>query len=126
MRVERIGLEDHRDVAVAGRQVVDNPVADSHLALGDRLQAGDHAERGRLATTGRPDEDHELAVGNVYGEVANGARAVAVHLSDMRQRHFRHTSDLSPWSRLPVVRPHATSRYDQEQVAIDDRRGLSP
>ena len=32
VRVERVALEDHRDVAILGRDVVDDPVADPELA----------------------------------------------------------------------------------------------
>ena len=56
VRVERVVLEDHRDVALPGARVVDAPVADQDLALGHRLEPGDHPERGRLSAAGRPDE----------------------------------------------------------------------
>ena len=42
VRVERVALEDHRDVAVARGHVVDDPIADLQLALGDLLEARDH------------------------------------------------------------------------------------
>ena len=41
VRVERVVLEDHRDVAILRRDVVHDPVADLDRAVGDRLQAGD-------------------------------------------------------------------------------------
>ena len=47
--VERIVLEHHRDVAILGLDIVDDVVADAHLAAGDLLEAGDHAECGGLA-----------------------------------------------------------------------------
>ncbi len=65
VRVQRVVLEDHGDVAVLGRHVVDDPVADAQLALGDRLEAGDHAQRRGLAAARRADEHHELPVGDV-------------------------------------------------------------
>ncbi len=40
-------------------------VADAQLASRDRLEPGDHPQRGRLAAAGRPDEHEELAVGDV-------------------------------------------------------------
>ncbi len=49
VRVQRVALEDHRHVAVLGRQIVDDAVADLERALADLLEAGDHAQRGRLA-----------------------------------------------------------------------------
>ena len=50
VRVQRVGLEHHRDVAVLGGDVVDDAVADQDLAFADRLQPGEHAEGGRLPT----------------------------------------------------------------------------
>ena len=45
VRVERVVLEDHREVAVARRQVVDPLVADHHVAGGDVLEADDHPQQ---------------------------------------------------------------------------------
>jgi predicted nucleotidyltransferase len=70
--VQRVVLEDHRDVAVLGRQVGDVPVTDVDAALVDLLESRQHAEGGRLAATGRPDEDHELAVADVEVELVHG------------------------------------------------------
>ena len=63
VRIERVVLEHHRDVAVLRRQVVD----DAARRSGRRptvivLEPRDHAERGRLAAARRPDEHDELAV----------------------------------------------------------------
>ena len=60
--------------------VVDDALADPEDALGDLLEAGDHAQRRRLAAAGRADEDHELAVLDLEVEVVHGARAVRVDL----------------------------------------------
>ncbi len=73
VRVERVVLEHHRHVAVARLQVVDDTLADPDLALADLLEAGDHAQRRRLAAARRPDEDDELPVVDV--EVQVGDRA---------------------------------------------------
>ena len=62
VRVERVVLEDHRDVAVLGRRVRDVAVADEDLAVVDLLQPGEHPQGGRLAAPRGPDEHHELAV----------------------------------------------------------------
>ena len=76
VRVERVALEDHRDVAVARGHVVDDPLADADDALADLLEAGDHAQRGRLAAPGRADEHHELAVVDLEIEAVDRARSV--------------------------------------------------
>ena len=70
MRVEGVVLEDHRHVAGLGRQVVDHPAAHFTVPDGDVLEPGDHPQRGRLAATGRADEDDELAVGDLEVELA--------------------------------------------------------
>ena len=72
VRVERVGLEDHGDVAVLGGDVVDDPVADGQRALGDLLQAGEHAQRGGLAAARGADEDQELPVVDLDVEVVDG------------------------------------------------------
>ena len=48
VRVQRVGLEDHRDVAVLGMDGRDVPLADVDRALVDRLQPGQHPQRRRL------------------------------------------------------------------------------
>ena len=45
VRVERIALEHHGDVAIAGRHFVDQPLANVQRATGDGLEAGDHAQQ---------------------------------------------------------------------------------
>ncbi len=65
MRVEGVVLEDHRDVAVLRRHVVDQPLADEDVAGGLLLEAREHAEGGGLAATGGPHEDEELLVADL-------------------------------------------------------------
>ena len=69
VRVERVVLEDHRDVALLGVERVDDPVADPDLALGDLLEAGGHPQCRRLAAPGGADEHHQLAVGDLEVEL---------------------------------------------------------
>ena len=49
--VQRIALEDHRDVAILGLYVVDDAIADQHLARADCLEPGDHSQDRSLAAT---------------------------------------------------------------------------
>ena len=62
VRVERVVLEDHRDVAVLRRHVVHHGLADRDAASRDDLEAGDHSQRRRLPAARGSDEHHELAV----------------------------------------------------------------
>ncbi len=71
VRVERVVLEHHRDVAPARVEVVDDARRRSDLPGADLLEAGDHPQRGRLAAARGPDEHHELARLDLEGEVAD-------------------------------------------------------
>ena len=65
VRVQRVVLEHHRDVAVLRRDVGDVAVADEDAAGVDLFEAGQHAQRRGLATAGGADEDEEFAVGDL-------------------------------------------------------------
>ena len=56
MRIERVVLEHHGDVAIHGRQLVHHHVADQDLTRGDRFEPRDHPQRGRLAAARRSDQ----------------------------------------------------------------------
>src|SRR6185312_8740731 len=58
------------------RHLVDHAAADAQRAVADRFQPGDHAQQGRLAAAGRPDQHQQFAVG--HGEAGAGHRDVAV------------------------------------------------
>jgi hypothetical protein len=49
VRVQGVRLEHHGDVAILGLEVVHDLAADAQLARRDRLEPGDHPQRGRLA-----------------------------------------------------------------------------
>ena len=64
VRVQRVVLENHGDVAVLGRNVGDIAVADEDAAGVDVFQACEHAQGGGLATAGRTDQNEEFPVGD--------------------------------------------------------------
>ena len=114
VRVERVVLEHHRDVAVLRRLVVHHLVADPQLALGDVLEPGDHPQRGGLAAAGGPDEDHELAVLDREAHVPDGLEAVRVPLRDVVQDDLCHSIPLrEPFQPLtaPAVSPATMRRW---------------
>ena len=78
LRVERVALEHHRDVAVSRPHRRDVLAADQDLALVERLEPREHAERRRLAGSRRADEHEQLAV-----------RDRQVQLVDRRLRRYR-------------------------------------
>ena len=65
--IERVGLEDHRDVPVLRVDPRDVVLADDDLAGRDLLQPGDHPKRRGLAAARRADQHHQFAA--VDGEV---------------------------------------------------------
>src|SRR4029078_3434581 len=87
-------LEDHGDVPLARREIVDHALGDPDLAVADLLEAREHAKRGRLAAPRGSDEDHELAVLDLQVEVLDGPRTVVVDLRDavVRDRSHGRTS----------------------------------
>ena len=88
--VERVVLEDHRDVALRRRQVVDQASADSNLAAGHLLEPCDHAQRGRLAAPGRPDQDEELSFADFEAQAVYGEDVRAELLADVIELNGRH------------------------------------
>ena len=72
VRVEREELEDEGDVARRGAVEGDVVAAEQDAAGGRQFEAGDHAQRRRLAAARRPEHDEELAVGDGEVRVPHG------------------------------------------------------
>ncbi len=98
VRIEGVVLEDHRDVAVLGRQIVDDAITDHDLAAGDLLEPGHHAERRGLAAAGRSDEDDELLVPDLEIDVLDRVDLVILLVQSFHQ-YLSHPSPSSPRSR---------------------------
>ncbi len=94
VRIERVVLEHHGDVAIARGHVVDDPVADRDRAGRDGLEPGEHTKGRRLAAARRPHEYDELAIGDGEVHVGYGARAVGVDLADPAEGHTSHACHL--------------------------------
>jgi hypothetical protein len=94
MRIERVVLEHHGDVAVHRRQLVDHPVADQDVARADRLEPGDHAERRRLAAARRADQHDEFLVADLEIDVLHGVHHVAVALVQIPDDDLCHDAAL--------------------------------
>jgi hypothetical protein len=92
VRVERVVLEDHRDVAILGWEVVDDLVADPHRALGDLFQTGDHPERGRLAAPRGAYEDDQLRVLDHEVERGQSLRSIGVDLRQLVELDLGHAA----------------------------------
>jgi hypothetical protein len=98
LRVKGIVLEDHRDVAVLGRQVVHDLVADLDGPAGDVFQSGDNPQGGRFPAPGRADQDHELAVRDLQAEVVHRLDAAGKYLVDLIEHDLCHF--IAPYVRL--------------------------
>jgi hypothetical protein len=94
VRVQGVVLKNHRDVAVLRRDFIHDALADRKPARRDRLESGDHAQRGALPASGRPNEHDELAVRDIQIDAVHSHVAVSalVHLAHAFQRHLRHTA----------------------------------
>ena len=73
VRIERVGLEHHRDAALRRRASLTTRSADPDFAAGRFLEAGDHPQQRRFAAARRADEDDELAVDDLEVDVLEDA-----------------------------------------------------
>ncbi len=71
MRIERVGLEYHRQFALRGRHAVDPDPVDLDVAGGGVLEAGDHPQQRRFSAARGADEDAELAVADLEIDAAD-------------------------------------------------------
>src|SRR5690606_2131116 len=92
MRIERVVLEHHGDVAPGRRDVIHDALTDAQRSGCDRLESGDHAQRGALSAAGRTDEDDELTVLDVERRACDGDEAVVVDLPHRVETHPGHTT----------------------------------
>ena len=83
--VEGVALEDHGDVPVLGLYVVDLPLVDVQLPLGDVLQSGHHPQGGGLAAAGGTHQHDKLLVRNLQIEVVHCGHISIIDLKNMLQ-----------------------------------------
>jgi hypothetical protein len=90
VRIQRVALEHHRHAALGRRRVGDVDAADQHAPRAHLLEAGDHAQRRRLAAARRPDQHHELAFGHGQVDAVDRGHAVRVGAAQALQLEFGH------------------------------------
>ena len=95
MRIERVVLEHHRDVALGRLDLVDDAAADIDLAAGDGLESGDHPQQRGLAAAGWADQDAELAVANLEADALDGLEAARIGLADIAEGYAGHLTSPS-------------------------------
>src|SRR5262245_24696801 len=103
MRIERIVLEHHGDVALDGREIINALAVHQDVARGRVLESGDHIERRRLAAARGAEKGHELALGNGEIDILAG-RIKAEHLRDIPEFDGRHGRS------QPFIMPSAKPR----------------
>src|SRR3546814_4012732 len=89
MRIERVVLEHHINVALLWRNAVHHQVTDADLACRDALEAGDHPQECRLAAARWANQNDKLAIGNIYRDAVDdlgGAERLA-DIADCDRRH---------------------------------------
>ena len=96
VREQRVALEHHAGIAPPRRQVRDVAPAEADRAAGRLDEAGDHAQRRRLAAAGGAEQHHELAVRDIESDVAHGAdvavalgEAIELEAAPSTQTHLR-------------------------------------
>ena len=115
VRIERVGLEHHREPALRGTDIGHVLAVDQDLSGGDVLEAGDEAQKRRLAAAGRADEHRELAVLDIEIDAvddADGAERLA-HVLQLNAAHGGN-SLLRDHLTAPKVRPR-TSCFCENQ-----------
>ena len=105
MRVERVALEDHRDVAIAGLMLCHILAVDKHLAPIRLLEAGQDAQRRGLARSGWSEKREELPGLDIEIE-GTQRRYRPVGLDDAPHAHPTETRHRRPPPlTAPIVRP---------------------
>ena len=90
MRVERVILEHHRNVAIGRLDLVDDASADIDFAAGDGLEPRDHPEQRRLAAAGRTNQYAELPVGDIDVDAFDRLEPVGIGFADAAEGYVSH------------------------------------
>ena len=96
VRIERVVLEHHGDVALGRLDVVDHAIADPNLARADGLDPSDHAQQRRFPAAGGPHEHAKGAVGHVETDALDGFDAAGIELANVFEIHACHRPLTSP------------------------------
>src|SRR5512138_3268757 len=92
MRVERVILEHHRNVAILGWNVVHDPAIDRDRPTRCRFEPSHHAQGRRFAAPRGSDQDDEFLVADLEAEVRNDLDSILellFHVGQLDTRHYR-------------------------------------
>src|SRR5690606_35393989 len=127
VRPQRVGLEDHAQVALLRRDV-DAPagvehhgVAEADDALVGALQAGHAAQRRRLPAAALAEEHDELALPDVEVQPVDRGETARAGPEGLRQvldtEHHKLSNALEPPSRTARITPAAVTRHMTKPMA---------
>ena len=85
MRIQGVVLEYHGEIAVLRRYIIGKTISDINVAGGHFFQAGDHSQCCGFSATARPDNHHELAIGNIQIEIVDRRNFAFENLGDIFQ-----------------------------------------
>ena len=85
MRIERIILKDHRDVALFGREIVYALAVNDKIAARYRFEARNHAQKRRFAAAGRTDQNDKFAIVYIERRVFDRAYSAIEYLAYISQ-----------------------------------------
>jgi hypothetical protein len=124
MREERVALEHHVHRPRVRRQAGEVTSLEGDRPRGRRLEPGEHAQQRRLAAAGGAEQGEHLALGDVDGDVVDGAVAVEVldDVPDLQEGFGAHREGKASRSRGGQTRDCHTSGT----AASPPRHSLSP
>ena len=82
MREDRVILENHADIALVGRDIVDDLSVKSDGSAFNGVKARNHAQQSRFAASGRTEQRKELAFLHIQIQVGDNG-VIAVLFDDM-------------------------------------------
>lgn len=108
VRVKRVVLENHGEVAVFRRHFVGDLAVKHQRAGGNLLETGDDAQQRTFTAARRADEDEELALAHVEADAFQNVLFAVVRLDDVADFNFIHSSFLPSF--IPRLQPSAVRR----------------
>ena len=90
MRIERVVLKHHGNVAVLRRNVIHDTVADRDRTLRNLLQAGDHPERRRLPASRWSYKHNEFLIFHFKIDAVHRNKPALIHFLHIVQYYSSH------------------------------------
>ena len=90
MRVQRVVLKDHRDIAVLRFDLVHFLVVDKQRTPAYFFESRDHTQRRRFTAAGRTDEDDKFLIRDIQVKILDRDKTVVILFCDIFQLYFRH------------------------------------